>query len=123
MRIVAANQTGTDTRLELRGPRSASSGPIPANSPGTLQADLPTGTYVIAAAGIPGARIGKLVVGPYRASSENDVLLPVATEGRERFARALSDQSEPASALADVERIWAPRFRRSPGSPSVCSCL
>jgi hypothetical protein len=76
VRIVASNQTGTDTRLELRGPRDASSGPIPANSPGTLQADLPTGTYVIAAAGVPGTRVGKLVVGPYRASSENDVLLP-----------------------------------------------
>lgn len=76
VRIVAANQTGTDTRLELRGPRDASSGPIPANSPGTLQADLPTGTYVVAARGISGARPGKLVVGPYRASSENDVLLP-----------------------------------------------
>lgn len=76
VRIVAANQTRTDTRLELRGPRSASSEPIPANSPGTMQADLPTGTYTIAAAGIPGARVGKLVVGPFRASSENDVLLP-----------------------------------------------
>jgi hypothetical protein len=76
VRIVASNRTGTDTRLEVRGPRSASSGPIPANSPGTMQADLPTGTYLIAAAGIPGARPGKLVVGPYRASSENDVLLP-----------------------------------------------
>jgi len=74
--IVAANQTGFDSRLEIRGPRSISSGPIPARSPGTLQADLPTGTYVIAAAGIPGARLGKLVVGPYRASSQNDVLLP-----------------------------------------------
>ncbi len=76
VRIVASNRTGSDTRLEIRGPRDASSGPIPANSPGTLQADLPSGTYVIAAAGIPGARKGKLVVGPYRASSENDVLLP-----------------------------------------------
>lgn len=76
VRIVAANQTGTDTRLEIRGPRDASSGPIPANSPATMQADLPTGTYVIAARGIPGAGIGKLVVGPYRASSQNDVLLP-----------------------------------------------
>jgi hypothetical protein len=74
--IVSANQTRTDTHLEIRGPRDASSGPIPANSPGTLQADLPTGTYVIAAAGIPSARVGKLVVGPYRASSQNDVLLP-----------------------------------------------
>jgi hypothetical protein len=76
VRIVAANQTGTDTRLEIRGRRDASSGPIPAHSPGTLQADLPTGTYVIAARGIAGARPGKLVVGPYRASSQNDVLLP-----------------------------------------------
>ena len=76
VRIIASNQTRTDTRLELRGPVDASSAPIPANSPGTLQADLPAGTYVIAAADIPGAGTGKLIVGPYRASSENDVLLP-----------------------------------------------
>ena len=31
---------------------------------------------MITAADIPGARPGKLVVGPYRASSQNDVLLP-----------------------------------------------
>jgi hypothetical protein len=74
--IVAANQTRTDSRLEIRGPRDDSSGPIPAGSPGTLQTELPTGTYVIAAADLPGARPGKLVVGPYRASSQNDVLLP-----------------------------------------------
>ncbi len=76
VRIVATNQTGTDARLELRGPSSASSETIPANSPGTMQADLRTGTYTIAAAGVPGARVGKLVVGPFRASSENNVLLP-----------------------------------------------
>jgi hypothetical protein len=74
--IVAANQTRTDTHLELRGPHDASSGSIPAGSPGTLQTKLPTGTYVIAAPGIPSARLGKLVIGPYRASSQNDVLLP-----------------------------------------------
>lgn len=74
--IVAANQTRSDSRLEIRGARDASSGPIPAGSPGTLQIDLPTGTYVIAAANVPSARPGKLVVGPYRASSKNDVLLP-----------------------------------------------
>jgi len=76
VKFIVANQTTAGTRLEVRGPRDASSIPIPPNSPGTLQADLPTGTYVIAAAGTPRARIGKLVVGPYRASSENDVLLP-----------------------------------------------
>jgi hypothetical protein len=74
--IVVANQTGSDTRLELRGPRDVSSKPIFANSPATLQTELPTGTYAIAAAGIPGAGLGKLTVGPYRASSQNDVLLP-----------------------------------------------
>lgn len=76
VRIVAVNQTGKEAHLEISGPRSASSGPIPANSPGTLQTDLTTGTYTVAAAGVPGARPGKLVVGPYRASSENDVLTP-----------------------------------------------
>jgi len=74
--IVAANQTRTDSRLELRGPDDASSGPILAGSPGTMQTDLPTGTYTVVAADIPGARPGKLIVGPYRASSQNDVLLP-----------------------------------------------
>jgi hypothetical protein len=74
--IVIANQTRTNSKLELRGPRDVSSVPIPAGAPATLQTDLPTGTYVLGAADIPGARPGKLVVGPYRASSQNDVLLP-----------------------------------------------
>jgi hypothetical protein len=74
--IVVANETDSDSRLQLRGPRDLSSGPILANSPGTLQTELPTGTYAIAAADIPSAGLGKLVVGPYRASSQNDVLLP-----------------------------------------------
>jgi len=74
--FVAANQTRVNSRLELRGPTDASSGPLPRNSPGSFQADLPSGVYVIAAAGVPGARPAKLIVGPYRASSENDVLLP-----------------------------------------------
>ncbi len=74
--IVTANQTRSEVQLELRGPRDVSSPPIPAGSPGTLQTDLPTGTYVIAAGNVPGARPAKLVIGPYRASSQNDVLLP-----------------------------------------------
>ncbi len=73
--LVAANQTGTPSHLELHGRVSANSGPIPARSPGTMQTDLPAGTYTVSAAGVPGGA-GKLVVGPYRASSKNDVLLP-----------------------------------------------
>jgi hypothetical protein len=76
VRIVASNQTDSEARLELIGPSSATSGPIPGRSPGTLQTDLKTGTYTVAVQGVPGARPGKLVVGQYRASSENDVLLP-----------------------------------------------
>jgi len=74
--FVAANQTQIDSELEINGPASASSGPLLAGSPASFQTDLPTGTYVITAADIPSARPAKLVVGPYRASSENDVLLP-----------------------------------------------
>lgn len=76
VRIVASNQTGDAARLQIIGPSRTTSGPIPAHSPGTLQTDLRAGTYTVAASGVPGARPGKLVVGPYRASSENDVLLP-----------------------------------------------
>jgi hypothetical protein len=74
--FVAANQTTTDSHLELRGPHDATSTPLYANSPGTFQAQLPAGVYTISAAGIPGAQPGKLVVGKIRTSSENDVLLP-----------------------------------------------
>jgi hypothetical protein len=74
--FVVANQTRTDSRLEIRGAKDAGSGPIHANSSVNFQTELPTGTYAIGAAGIPSARPGKLVVGPYRASSQNDVLLP-----------------------------------------------
>jgi len=74
--IVTANQTGDEIRLALRGPHDEESNPIAGTSAGTMQSGLPTGTYVVSAAGLSGARPGKLIVGPYRASSENDILLP-----------------------------------------------
>jgi hypothetical protein len=74
--FVTTNQTASDSKLEIHGPRDSTSEPVYAHSPGTYQVDLPTGSYTISAANIPGAGAGKLVVGPYRASSENDVLLP-----------------------------------------------
>ena len=76
--FVAANQTGTDAQLKIRG--SAGEGieseTVFARSPSSFQADLPTGTYTITAVGLPEARPGHLRVGPYRASSQNDVLTP-----------------------------------------------
>lgn len=75
--LVAANLTDVDSRLEVRGAGvNATSKPLVANGAITLQAQLPTGVYSVRAADIPGAKPGRLVVGPYRTSSENDLLLP-----------------------------------------------
>jgi hypothetical protein len=74
--FVSANLTPTDTKLEIRGPKSATSGPLVANGNGSYQTALPTGRYTVAAADIPGAEPARFLVGPYRASSQNDVLLP-----------------------------------------------
>lgn len=74
--FVAANQTTVDSHLEIDGPTEKTSEALFANSPGSFQTQLPEGVYVIRAADIPGAKPGRLVVGPFRSSSENDVLLP-----------------------------------------------
>lgn len=74
--LVAANLTDTDSKLVLRGPRDVSSGELVANGNASQLTDLPTGVYEIAAAGLPDAKPARLVVGPFRTSSENDILLP-----------------------------------------------
>jgi hypothetical protein len=75
--LVAANLTPVASHLEVRGRgKSATSAPLVANGNVTMQATLPTGVYEVSAANVPGAKPAKLVVGPYRSSSENDVLLP-----------------------------------------------
>ena len=73
--FVTANQTGSPEKLTIKGPKQATSPAITANSPGTFAAELPSGSYTIAAAGEHGAP-ATLKVGPYRASSKNDLLLP-----------------------------------------------
>jgi hypothetical protein len=75
--LVAANLTDVDSHLELRGHGTdLTSQPLVANGAVTLQTSLPTGSYRISAADVPGAKSGTLVVGPVRTSSKNDVLLP-----------------------------------------------
>jgi hypothetical protein len=74
--FVTANQTATDMKLKIRGAKEAESDTIFARSPGSFQVSLPTGSYSLAAVGMPGARPAHLTVGRYRASSQNDVLLP-----------------------------------------------
>jgi hypothetical protein len=74
--IVAANQTGEDAQLVIRGAKELKPGPVFARSPATFQAALPAGSYTVVAADVDGARPGHFRVGPYRASSQNDLLLP-----------------------------------------------
>ena len=73
--FVTANQTGNEEKLVIKGPRNTTSAPITANSPATFSTELPTGKYTIAASGAGGAP-ATLKVGPYRARSQNDLLLP-----------------------------------------------
>ena len=75
--LVAANLTAVESHLQVRGQgKSATSQRLVANGNVTMQATLPTGVYRVSAAGVRGAKPATLVVGPYRSSSKNDVLLP-----------------------------------------------
>lgn len=76
--FVVANQTGHPTAVKVRGAghevESASIGP---RSPETFAAELPAGSYAVTATGVSGsAGSSRLEVGTYRASSQNDLLLP-----------------------------------------------
>jgi hypothetical protein len=72
--FVTVNQTGKKEKLMVKGPASASSKEIGPRSPGTFAAQLPAGRYTISTAA--GGAAGTLTVGPYRTSSQNDLLLP-----------------------------------------------
>jgi hypothetical protein len=75
--MVAANLTDTGSKLVVQGPDTdVTSGPLVANGNASLQTSLPAGAYTIRAAGLPGAKPAHLLVGSYRVSSENDLLLP-----------------------------------------------
>jgi hypothetical protein len=74
--IVAANQTGDDAQLVIRGAKDWKPGPVFARSPATFQTALPAGNYTVVAADVDGAKPGHFTVGNYRASSQNDLLLP-----------------------------------------------
>jgi hypothetical protein len=74
--VVAAHQTAKDTKLKITGAKDGESDTIYAHSPGTFGFDLPPGNYTIEAVGLPQAGSAQLTVGSYRASSQNDLLLP-----------------------------------------------
>lgn len=74
--FVTANLTDFNSKLEIRGPKNAKSGALVANGNNSLLASLPTGVYEVSAADVPSAKPVRFTVGPYRSSSENDLLLP-----------------------------------------------
>ena len=75
--FIASNLTDRDSRLVVRGAdREATSKPWVEHGNVTMQAALPTGTYLLRAAGVPGAEPARFTVGPFRYSSENELLLP-----------------------------------------------
>jgi hypothetical protein len=74
--FVTANLTDFDSKLELHGPKDVKSGALVASGNNSLLASLPTGVYRISAADIPGVKPVSFKVGPYRSSSQNDLLLP-----------------------------------------------
>jgi hypothetical protein len=74
--FVIANQTGRASTVQIHDQSRLVKGvKVGPRSPGTMQAELPTGHYSISA-GSTRARPARLKVGKYRASSQNDVLLP-----------------------------------------------
>jgi hypothetical protein len=73
--FVVANQLSRDTTVQiLRQSQQLQSDKVFAHSPGTIPVQLPAGTYTVSAAGAKAQ--GQITVGSYRASSQNDVLLP-----------------------------------------------
>jgi hypothetical protein len=74
--FVAANLTDSNSRLAINGPKSVKSEDLVANGNGSLLTALPTGSYRLRAVGLPRARPVSFQVGPYRSSSQNDLLLP-----------------------------------------------
>jgi hypothetical protein len=71
--ITISNQTADPATLVLDGPTDDSSDEIVAGGTGSMKVKLEEGEYQVSN---DGAGVAKLTVGPERASSQNDLLLP-----------------------------------------------
>ena len=74
--FTVANLTQFDTKLEIDGPKQATSELIVGDGTTRFAVSLPTGDYRIGAADLPNAAEAPFSVGPERISSQNDLLLP-----------------------------------------------
>ncbi len=71
-----ANSSDAAVRLELSGPKRASTGEIKPGQPGYLKVELPEGDYQASAAGAAGAEPASFTVAKGRPSSDDKLLLP-----------------------------------------------
>ena len=73
-----SNTTANDTFLEIHGSGGFEkrSGVVVATGNATYKVALPTGSYTLGAADLPGAAPATFEVGPKRVSAQNDLLLP-----------------------------------------------
>ena len=74
--ITVSNQAGDPATLTLEGPSDVVGGELPPGAVGEIKADLLEGEYEVTGGAGSKARSGTLTVGPERASSQNDLLLP-----------------------------------------------
>jgi hypothetical protein len=75
--VQASNQSSASRRLTLEGPRVKQSfGPINPRDTATLKVNVTPGEYTLSADGTAGVEAAKLMVGPKRPSSQNELLQP-----------------------------------------------
>jgi hypothetical protein len=74
--FVIANSSSNPAVFELRGPTQASSDPIPVNGNTVFKIPTQTGSYQVSIKNSAQISPTRIRVGPERASSQNDLLLP-----------------------------------------------
>ena len=74
--ITVSNQSRDPATLTLTGPNDIASSQILPGNTGELKGELKEGDYEVSAGDDSAARDDTLTVGPERASSQNDLLLP-----------------------------------------------
>lgn len=74
--ITVSNQSRQPASLILEGPTDAVGGELPPGGVGQIKATLEEGQYEVSGGPESDAREGTLEVGPNRASSQNELLLP-----------------------------------------------
>jgi hypothetical protein len=73
--ITVANLSDSPVRFTLTGPKETATPEIQPGAPGSLQVELPEGSYEASAEG-SGVQPATVEVGPKRESSRNQLLLP-----------------------------------------------